>query len=195
MQWQKLIIDGYERVLEILDRTLYGLTQDDLNWRPQPGSNSIGWLAWHISREQDYNISRLIRVEQLWIINRWYVRFNRAPNPLDTGYEKLGHSSEDAADFRSPGTDILLGYYSDVLERSKSYIKTLLTSDLNQEASPPAWSWERQRQVETSGSQSWYIPVPTVGMRLISILSECLQHAGQASYIRGLLQGKGWLKE
>jgi hypothetical protein len=32
-----------------------------------------------------------------------------------------------------------------------------------------------------------------VGVRLVSVLSDNLQHAGQAAYLRGLIQGKGWL--
>jgi hypothetical protein len=32
-----------------------------------------------------------------------------------------------------------------------------------------------------------------VGVRLVSVLSDDLQHAGQMAYIRGLLQGAGWL--
>ena len=31
MEWQELIIDGYGRILEVLDKALSGLTQDDLN--------------------------------------------------------------------------------------------------------------------------------------------------------------------
>ncbi len=37
-----------------------------------------------------------------------------------------------------------------------------------------------------------YQPVPTVGVRLVSILSDNLQHAGQTAYLRGLWQGMGW---
>lgn len=31
MEWQELLIDGYGRVLQILEKALDGLTQDDLN--------------------------------------------------------------------------------------------------------------------------------------------------------------------
>ena len=34
--------------------------------------------------------------------------------------------------------------------------------------------------------QRWDPPV-TLGVRLISIADDCLQHAGQAAYVRGLL--------
>jgi hypothetical protein len=34
--------------------------------------------------------------------------------------------------------------------------------------------------------QSWDPPV-TAGVRLISIVGDCLQHLGQAAYVKGLL--------
>ncbi len=195
MEWHQLITDGYRRVLEILEKVLDGLTQDDLNKQPHPDCNSIGWLAWHLTREQDYNIAHLMGEEQLWIRDGWHAKFNRAPKPLDTGFGKFGHSPEDVAAFRSPKVETLLEYYRAVLERSEHYISTLSVADLDRELNQPAWSWERQRQVTGVGMEKWYQPVPTVGMRLVSILSECLQHAGQVAYVRGLLKGKGWLQE
>jgi len=43
MKWQELIIDGYGRVLQVLEKALAGLTQDDLNQQPHPDCNSMGW--------------------------------------------------------------------------------------------------------------------------------------------------------
>ncbi len=37
-----------------------------------------------------------------------------------------------------------------------------------------------------------YQSLPTVGVRLISVLANNLQHAGQVAYLRGLLHGIGW---
>lgn len=62
-----------------------------------------------------------------------------------------------------------------VLERSKQYISSLCETDLGRELDEP-----------------WFKPLPTVGVRLVSVMSDCLQHAGQVSYVRGLLKGKGW---
>lgn len=50
---------------------------------------------------------------------------------------------------------------------------------------------------DSGGSQldkSRYNPLPTVGVRQISILDDSVKHAGQAAYIRGMIQGKGWQK-
>jgi len=70
----------------------------------------------------------------------------------------------------------VLDYHRAVLERTKRYIRSLSAGDLDRELDEP-----------------WYQPLPTVGVRLISVLADDLQHAGQLAYVRGLLKGKGWL--
>ena len=100
------------------------------------------------------------------------MKFNRPSDPEDIGF---GHSLEQVAAFKSPDVETLLGYHRAVLERSKRYFLTLTSSDLDRELDEP-----------------WYQPLPTIGVRLISILGDSLQHAGQMAYVRGLRQGKGW---
>ena len=174
MEWQDLTADGYDQVLQVLEQTLVGLTEDDLNQQPHPDCNSMGWLSWHLTRVQDDHIADLMREDQLWIKDGWYTRFNRAPDRADIGW---GHSSQDVAAFRSPDVETLLEYHRDVLERTKSYIATLSMADLDRELNEP-----------------WYQPLPTVGVRLVSVMSDALQHAGQVAYLRGLMKGKGWLQ-
>ncbi len=169
MEWRDLIIDAYGRVLQILEEALDGLTPDDLNQQPHPDCNSIGWLAWHLTRVQDRHIASLMGEEQLWLKDKWYAMFSRAPDPPETGF---GHRSEDVIAFNSPDVGTILGYHRTVLERTKHYLSTLSTADL-----------DREPQIQ---------PPPTVGMRLIRVLSDNLQHAGQVAYLRGLLKGKGW---
>lgn len=174
MEWNELLADGYGRVLEVLESVLRGLTEDDLNWQPRHDCNSIGWLAWHLTRVQDDHIASLMGEEQLWTGDGWYARFDRRPDPKDIGF---GHSPEQVAEFKSPDVDTLLDYHRAVLERSKRYFPTLSGAELDRELDEP-----------------WYQPLPTVGVRLISVLADSLQHAGQMAYVRGLRQGKGWQK-
>lgn len=174
MVWQELITDGYGRVLEVLEVALNGMTQDDLDQQPRPDCNSMGWLAWHLTRVQDDHIADLMGEDQLWLKDGWYAKFNRAPDPRDIGW---GHAPEEVSSFRSPDVATLLGYYRAVLERTKRFIATLTLTDLDRELNEP-----------------WFQPLPTVGVRLVSILSDDLQHAGQIAYVRGLLKGKGWLE-
>ncbi len=172
MKWQELLIDGYGRVLEVLERALDGLSQEDLTRQPHPDSNSIGWLVWHLTRVQDDHISDLMGEEQLWIRGRWHLKFNRAADPKDIGF---GHSSEDVAAFKPPDAKTLLEYFRAVLERTRRYIATLSLDDLDRRLDEP-----------------WFQPLPTVGVRLISVLDDNLEHVGQVAYLRGLFKGKGW---
>jgi len=100
MEWQQLIADGCGRVLELLEKALEGLTQDDLNEQPHLDSNSMGWLTWHITRVQDHQIAGLMGEEQLRVRDRWHARFNRGPTPqmlalatVRKMWRRLGHLS------------------------------------------------------------------------------------------------------
>jgi len=174
MEWQQLIIDIFERISQDLEQVLDGLTVDDLNQRPRPDCNSIGWLAWHLTRSHDRNISELAEEEQLWIKDKWHAKFDRAPDPAEMGF---GYSSEDALAFRSPDGKTLLEYHHAVLELARRYIGgTLSETELKRESASP-----------TFGN------IATVRRRLVGVVNDGLQHVGQAAYVRGLLKGKGWL--
>jgi hypothetical protein len=172
MEWQQLLSDGYERILSSLERILDGLSPEDLDQQPKPDCNSMGWMAWHLTRGGDAQISALVGEEQLWIKDKWCEKFNRPADPADTGFR---HSTEQVAAFKSPEVKIFLDYQRAVLERAKQYFSTLSASDLDRELNEP-----------------WFQPLPTVGVRLVSVMVDCLEHVGQIAYVRGLLKGKGW---
>ena len=174
MEWHDLLSDGYGRVQGFLEQILNGLSKDDLDWQPRQDCNSIGWLTWHLTRQQDAQIASLMGDDQLWISDEWYAKFNRTADPQDVGF---GQTPEQVAEFKSPDIQILLDYHRAVLERSKRYFLSLSKTDLDRELNEP-----------------WFQPLPTIGVRLISILNDAVVHAGQAAYVRGLLQGKGWQK-
>ena len=174
MEWHDLLADGYGRVLEFLNSVLTGLAKDELNWQPRHDCNSIGWLTWHLTRQHDAQIASLMGEEQLWTRDGWHSKFRRAPDPEDSGF---GHTPEQVSAFESPDVQTLLDYHRAVLERSKRYFLTLSETDLDREL-----------------DETWFQPLPTVGVRLVSILEDSLLHAGQAAYVRGLRQGKGWQK-
>ena len=174
MECYDLLADCYGRVLEFLENVLEGLTEDELNWQPCQDCNSIGWLAWHLTRQHDAQVASLIGEDQLWINDGWHAKFGRAPDPQDIGF---GHTLEQVTAFKSPDIQTFLDYHSAVLKRSKNYFLTLSQTDLDRKLDEP-----------------WFQPLPTVGVRLISILEDSMLHAGQAAYVRGLRQGKGWQK-
>jgi len=171
MEWRELIVDGYDRLSDLMKEVLAGLRVADLDWQPHRDCNSLGWTAWHLTRVQDSQIADLVGEEQLWLKDGWCKRFKRPADPDDTGY---GHTSEQVRVFRSPSARTQLDYLRASVERTKQYLASLTPSDLDRELDEP-----------------WFQPLPTVGVRIVSILADCHQHAGEASYIRGLLKAKG----
>ena len=67
------------------------------------------------------------------------------------------------------GADVLVGYLDTVDGRTQTMLEGLVPADLD-------------RIVD----RRWDPPV-TMGVRLVSIADDGLQHVGQAAYIRGLL--------
>lgn len=171
MEWRELIVDGYDRLPNLMKEVLAGLRTADLDWQPHRDCNSLGWTAWHLTRVQDSQIADLMGEEQLWITDGWHEKFKRPADPDDTGY---GHTPEQVKAFTSPSVRIQLDYLRPVVERTKRYVASLNPSHLDRELDEP-----------------WYKPLPTVGVRIVSVLADCHQHAGEASYIRGLLKAKG----
>jgi len=170
VEWRELIIDGYDRLPDLMKGVLGGLSIADLDWQPHRDCNSLGWTVWHLARVQDHQVAGLTGSEQLWTTDGWYKKFKRAPDPEDTGY---GHTPEEVRAFKSPSARIQLEYLWAVVERAKQYVASLNPSDLDRELDEP-----------------WQQPRPTAGVRIVSVLADGHQHAGEASYIRGLLKAK-----
>jgi hypothetical protein len=173
MDAKDLVLDALERIRSVLHRTLAGLTLDEIHHQPQSDANSIAWLAWHLTRVQDTSVSGIAGTEQLWVSQGWQSRFHLAPDASQDGF---GHTPEQVAAFRAPTIQLLLDYHESVMTRSRAYVAGLAPADFDRTLNEPQWQ-----------------PPPTVGVRLVSVLSDNLQHVGQAAYVRGLLQGKGWL--
>lgn len=166
MDIASLLIELYDRVPPLVREAVEGLDPSQLVWRPGPEANTIGWLAWHIARVQDAQITDLSGEAQIWADGAWASRFGLDPDPANTGY---GHTSEQVAAVRPEGASVLVDYLEAVQVTTNRFLGTLGADDLN-------------RVVD----HLWDPPV-TLGVRLVSVADDCLQHVGQAAYIRGLL--------
>jgi hypothetical protein len=158
--------EAFGRILPIATRAVDGLTADQLAARPDPDANSVAWLVWHLARVQDDHVAEVAGTEQVWTSAGWSQRFGL---PLDDGDIGYGHSSEQVASVRVDTPDLLTGYLAAVGEATGRYLAGLSGDDLD-------------RVVD----DRWDPPV-TLAVRLASVLSDDLQHAGQASYVRGLV--------
>ncbi|HWC04573.1 MAG TPA: DinB family protein [Methylomirabilota bacterium] len=170
MEWRELIVDGYDRLPELTAEVLAGVRAADLDWPPRPGCNPLGWTVWHLIRVQDAQIADLMGEADLWTRDGWHQKYGRPPDHEDSGY---GHTAAQVRAFRSPSAKVPLDYLRAVTERTKQYLASLSPAELDRELDEPGPD------------------PPTVGVRLVSILADCHQHAGEASYIRGLLKARG----
>jgi hypothetical protein len=67
MELKNLLKSGLESVKRTVDRTLDGLTNEEVSWHPRPDANSIGLILFHMARSEDSFINRTIQGKtQLW---------------------------------------------------------------------------------------------------------------------------------
>lgn len=162
-----LLIDAYGRVREAVHHVVEGLSPEQLAYRPDGKANSIAWLVWHLARVQDDHVAAAGGLDQVWTAQGWVGRFGLPFQPSATGY---GQSSSEVGAVKVSAGDLLTGYLDAVHEQTVAYI-----SGLGDE--------EFERIVD----ERWDPPV-TLGVRLISVIEDDLQHVGQAAYVRGLAE-------
>jgi len=164
MNASDLLLDAFGRVHGLVHHAVDGVSPNDLVFRAAADANTIAWLVWHLTRIQDDHVAEVAGREQRWTADGWVKRFGLPFADDATGY---GHGAADVAAVVAP-VELLTGYYDDVHEHTMRYLATLSGDDL-----------------DTVVDSSWDPPV-TLGVRLISVLSDDLQHAGQAAFLRGL---------
>ncbi|MDP2602036.1 MAG: DinB family protein [Deltaproteobacteria bacterium] len=171
MESAGLVLDALGRVRDMVREALKDLSPEELLSPPKP---HIAWLVWHLSRVQDANFSGLMERLQLWIADGWHARFNMPPDPKDYGSGHR-HTRGQVDAFTVTDKQLLLDYLNAVFARTKSYLSTVSNADLNRVLNEPQ-----------------YQPLPTLGIRLASVINCNTRHAGQIEYLRGLVKHQGW---
>jgi hypothetical protein len=166
MNVDDLLLDGYGRLPDLVRSAVEGLSTDDLRWTPDKAANPIGWLVWHLTRVQDSHIAEVTGARQVYLTGDWPQRFGLERDPEDTGYD---HTIEQVGTVRAESVEALIGYYDAVHEVTVGFLRGLDATDLD-------------RVVDER-----FDPPVTLGVRLISVLDDDLEHAGQAAYVRGML--------
>ena len=164
-----LLVDAFGRVRDAVHEAVEGLTAEQLAARISERANSVGWLVWHLTRVQDDHVGEVAGLEQVWTAQGWVERFGLPFHAADTGF---GHHSDEVTAVRVEA-GLLLGYHDAVHEQSVGYLRGLSDAEL-------------ERVVD----RAW-TPAVTLGVRLVSVVSDDLQHAGQAAFARGVVERRG----
>ena len=162
----QLLVDAFGRIRATVYGAVRSLTPEQLAVRLDADANSIAWLVWHLTRIQDDHIAAAAGVEQVWTSAGWVDRFGLPFEPWATGY---AHTSADVAAVTVKSADLLVGYYDAVHEQTIRFVERITEADLD-------------RIVD----ESWDPPV-TLGVRLVSVINDNTQHAGQAAFVHGIV--------
>jgi hypothetical protein len=161
-----VLVDAFGRIRGVVHEVVEGLTPERLAFRLDDEANSIAWLVWHLTRVQDDHMADAAQIEQVWTSQGWVERFGLPFDRLATGF---GQGSDEVAAVWVESGDLLIGYHDAVHAQTTRFVERLTDPDLD-------------RIVD----ESWDPPV-SLGVRLVSVIADDLQHAGQAAFVRGVL--------
>lgn len=165
----ELLTDAFSRIRETVVNTLDAMSPAQLTYRVDAEANPVGWLIWHLTRIQDDHIAGAFGVPQVWEAGAWAVRFGLGEGMTDTGYGHAPAHVASVAKAVSASPSRLLEYHDATYEQTLKHVSAIADEDLT-------------RVVDTS----WTPPV-TLGVRLISVINDDMQHAGQAAFVRGIV--------
>jgi len=164
-----LVVELFGRIRELVHDVVGGLSVEHLSFRPDREANSIAWLVWHLTRSQDAQLAEATATAQVWTAEGWVQRFNLPLDAQATGY---GQDPQDVAKVHAPA-DLLMAYHDAVHARTIDLVSVLHVHDLD--------------RIVDDGRD----PPVTLGIRLVSIIADDLEHLGQAAYVRGLTERNG----
>jgi len=167
MDTSTLLDEAFRRIPELVRGSCEGLGVSDLLYRPEPGANSIAWLVWHLSRVQDHHVAEIAGAEQVWADPVWVEMTGIERDISATGF---GDTPEHVAAVIPLSSAALVAYNAAVTKHTLEYLAEIDGPDLD-------------RIIDDS-----YDPPVSVGVRLVSVISDSLQHAGQARYLRGNIE-------
>lgn len=165
-----LLLDAFGRIHDAVGSVLDGIDPTALRHRPDADANTVAWLVWHLTRVQDGHLAELADTEPRWRAGGWVERFALDLDPEATGY---GAGPEEVAALDDASAELLAGYHEEVHVATVALVEGLTTARLAEVV-----------------DDSWDPPV-TASVRLVSVVEDCLMHAGQAAYVRGLAERVG----
>jgi Protein of unknown function (DUF664) len=160
-----LLLDTLSRVRENVHAVLASTPHSQLAKPPAPGTNTIAWLVWHLTRVLDEQVAEVFGYPAAWEAGGWRERLALPVPPDAHGY---GMTFDEVLQVRASAAH-LRGYFDAAAAAADEALRGVTDADLD-------------RVVD----ESWDPPV-TMAVRLVSVLDDCVQHVGQAAYASGIL--------
>ncbi|MQG34126.1 MAG: DinB family protein [SAR202 cluster bacterium] len=167
------IVEALRRNWEMVSAAVAEVDEDTLNTRPNPDSNSMSWLIWHMTRVTDRFIHyRIAGTPQIWTVESWYGKFCMPEDPQEYG---LGWTNEQAAQWQASSKAVLMEYFDRVNTDAAQYLSAMTDADLERVIPFPA-------------------PPDTLTVKeaLGNLIWDNIAHGGQVAYLRGFFRGSGW---
>jgi uncharacterized damage-inducible protein DinB len=161
----ELLSQAFTHIRELGHSAVDGLSAEQLNAQVADGANTVSWLLWHLARVQDDHVADVAGTEQVWTAAGWVDRFRL---PLDADATGYGHCADEVTQVRVDDASLLTGYLDAVTDATLTFLGSVTESDLD-------------GVVDES-----YDPPVTLGVRLLSVVGDDLQHVGQAAFASGL---------
>ncbi|MBF16509.1 MAG: hypothetical protein CL740_05825 [Chloroflexi bacterium] len=164
--FRQSILSGLNEYYVILKRSLDSLSEEEILWKPNPHSNNIIFLIWHMALVEDNLINKvLLGKERVWITENYYKDFPELRN--ETGF---AFNQEKLDQFPIVDIDWLMNYHNILREGTIKFITNIEDEDLSLDYTFGT------RQVK-----GYFV----IGR----LMTELSQHLGQVSYIRGMIRG------
>ena len=177
MDHKQFIIDMLNDYRRRVHAATRNLSLDEIHWRPNQDSNSIGFIFWHVSRVEDRLVTWcMAHSEEIWTRNKWYAKMQLPQQ--STGLE---YSRSELAEFPKIATLLLSEYFDAVRKNTNEFLASV---HLDLFDSVP----QRTPFPENSKSAD-YFKAFTIDRYFRQLIAEENQHLGQISYLRGLQKG------
>ena len=161
-----------------------GLTDEQLNWKPEGYSTSIGFHLWHLARESDYLKAAIMQrfpwlelelegTGEIWARENLAVKWGFPVEAHET--VGTGLSDEVAANLPIPKKDELLGYLRNSYDAIEEFVELLDTKYADFENADE----ELRKKIER------------VRLNLLVFLTHDCRHLGMMECLKGLQTGFG----
>lgn len=178
------VLRSYKDIHKVVLNLADGLTDEQLNWKPEGYSTSIGFHLWHLARESDYLKAAIMQrfpglelgledTGEIWARENLAVKWGFPVEAHET--VGTGLSDEVAANLPIPKKDELLDYLRNSYDAIEEFVELLDTKYADFENADE----ELRKKIER------------IRLNLLVFLTHDCRHLGMMECLKGLQTGFG----